>query len=407
MKTILATVYAVNPYKGSEDGMGWNFVMQIARFNKVVAITRENNRPHIERFMKENPDHLYQKMQFMYFDLPMWMRFWKKGSRGAMLYYWMWQRGIVSFIRKNVPHFDIAHNLNFHNDWTPSHLHKLGAPFVWGPVGHHPKIPVQYLKPFKRIYRIKDRFTWWVKKYFWRFSPALSRTVKKADHVFCMNSSVPKTLTLKNGFSIMPSVATQDFGWEKQIAEGERFMLISAGRFVPLKGFDLSIRSFAAFLNSIPENKKDLCELVLVGQGPEEEFFKQLASSYGIEKNLRFVNWIERSELMKLFRESSAFLFPSHEGAGMVVAEALSFGLPVICLDNEGPGQFINPECGYAVPQGSYSETASALAKAIDNIFFTSTENREKMRHAAREHFENNFHWNRRGEQLNAIYQSL
>jgi glycosyltransferase involved in cell wall biosynthesis len=407
MKTILATAYAVNPYKGSEDGMGWNFVLQIARFNKVVAITRENNRQHIERFMKENPDHLYQNLSFLYFDLPAWMRFWKRGSRGAMLYYWMWQFGIVAFIRKNVSQFDIAHNLNFHNDWTPSHLHKLGKPFVWGPVGHHPKIPTQYLKTYKPSYRIKDRLIWWVKNYFWNYSPALSRTIKEADHIFCMNNSVPKTLRLKNRFTIMPSVATEDFGWDKRIVDGERFTLISAGRFVPLKGFDLSIHSFAAFLNSIPENKKELCELVLVGQGPEEKYFKQLASSYGIEKNLRFISWIERGQLMKLFRGASAFLFPSHEGAGMVVAEALSFGLPVICLDNEGPGQFINNNCGYAIPHGSYSETLSSLAKAIDALYHTSLENREKMRQAARKQFENHFHWNRRGEQLNEIYQSL
>ena len=100
MKTILASAYAINPYKGSEDGMGWNLVLQIARFNKVIAVTRENNREHIEKYMAENPNPHYKNMEFLYFDLPYWMRFWKKGGRGAMLYYFMWQRGIVSFIDK-------------------------------------------------------------------------------------------------------------------------------------------------------------------------------------------------------------------------------------------------------------------------------------------------------------------
>ena len=89
MKRILTTTYAVNPYKGSEDGMGWNFIMQIARFNKVISITRENNRQTIEKYMEENPNTLYSNIEFLYFDLPYWMRFWKKGSRGAMLYYLM------------------------------------------------------------------------------------------------------------------------------------------------------------------------------------------------------------------------------------------------------------------------------------------------------------------------------
>ena len=116
MHTILVSAYAVNPYHGSEDGMGWNFINQIARFNKVVAVTRENTRPNIEKYINENPSEHYKNITFVYYDLPYWMRFWKKGGRGALLYYYMWQYFMPSFIRKQKLEFDIVHNLNFHND---------------------------------------------------------------------------------------------------------------------------------------------------------------------------------------------------------------------------------------------------------------------------------------------------
>ncbi|MBK8667948.1 MAG: hypothetical protein IPN89_00205 [Saprospiraceae bacterium] len=174
-KTILSTAYAVNPYKGSEDGMGWNFILQIARFNKVIAITRENNQRNIEKFMAENPDPLYNQITFMYYDLPPHLRWWKKGSRGALLYYQLWQRGVVNFVKKQHLTFDIAHNVNFHNDWTPTFLWKLGKPLVWGPVGHHSRIPVQYLRDYAFSYKIKETFTWAIKKYFWNFSPNLKK----------------------------------------------------------------------------------------------------------------------------------------------------------------------------------------------------------------------------------------
>jgi hypothetical protein len=133
MKTILATTYAVNPYKGSEDGMGWNFVLQIAKYNNVIAITRENNRQAIEEYMGQNPNDVYSNMTFLYYDLPYWMRCWKKGNRGAMFYYLLWQKGIVSFIKNQKIQYDIVHNVNFHNDWTPSFLWKLGKTFCVGP----------------------------------------------------------------------------------------------------------------------------------------------------------------------------------------------------------------------------------------------------------------------------------
>lgn len=406
MKTILATAYAINPYKGSEDGMGWNFVLQIARFNKVIAVTRENNRPAIEKYMSENEDPLYQNISFVYFDLPYWMRFWKKGGRGAMLYYLMWQKGVVSYIKKQDIHYDIVHNLNFHNDWTPSYLWQLEKPFVWGPVGHHPLIPKQYLMPFGKSHYLKDRATWAVKKFFWHVNPALKQTVRKADHIWCMNHSVKDVLDLRGkDYSVMPSVATQDFGLDPFVRD-EMFRVISAGRFVPLKGFDLTIRAFAAFLKGLSAEKRLKTELVLVGSGPEEERLKTIISELGIKDRVRIIHWIQRNELMELFRKSSAFLFPSHEGAGMVVAEALSFGLPVVCLDNCGPGEFINKDCGLKVPEGRYDDTVKGLAGHLSTLL-SDTKTYEALSIGARQKFLSAFHWDRRGETLRDVYSRL
>ncbi len=406
MKTILATTYAVNPFKGSEDGMGWNFVCQIARNNKVIAITRENNQTHIEKYMLENPSDVYQNIQFLYFDLPYWMRFWKKGGRGAMLYYWMWQKGIVAFIKKQNLSFDIVHNVNFHNDWTPSYLWKLNKPFIWGPIGHHPEIPKQYLAPFKKSYFIKDKLTWWIKHYFWNFSFSLKKTVKKADYVICMNSSVADILKLeKDKYEVIPSVATEDFGFEKQI-KNDSFTLISAGRLVPLKGFDLSILAFGKFVQRLPESEKSKAKLIIVGNGPEKELLKQMCRDNSIDNNIEFIKWIDRVDLLEIYKKSTAFLFPSHEGAGMVVAEALSFGLPVICLDNCGPGEFISEKSGIAVKMGDYSSTVNGLSEAIFKIY-SNKEFVQKMSDEARIHFEQNFKWDRRGDQLKDIYSNF
>jgi glycosyltransferase involved in cell wall biosynthesis len=405
MKTILATVYAVNPYKGSEDGMGWNAIYQIARFQKVIAITRENNRPHIEQYMQENQDENFKRIQFLYFDLPMWMRFWKKKSRGAMLYFWMWQKAIPSFVKRLNLRFDVVHNLNFHNDWTPSFLYKLKAPFVWGPIGHHPIIPGQYLQPYARINWVKDRLTWMVKKAFWMFSPGLKKTIQHADHILCMNNSVPEVIDLGGkSYSVFPSVATEDYGCktEKMTA---KFQLISAGRLVPLKGFDLSINAFANFLKADP-SRKERSELLIVGSGPEKAYLEQLCIENDILPQVKFIDWIERSALIEMYKDSSAFLFPSHEGAGMVVAEALSFGLPVICLDNAGPGQFINKDCGFAIPQQDYDATISQLSAAISTLY-NNPVLVDTMSVAARARFESHFDWNQRGHQFKNIYETL
>ena len=53
----------------------------------------------------------------------------------------MWQLGLALWLRRRRldEDVDVVHNLNFHNDWTPSFLWLLGRPLVWGPIGHHPR----------------------------------------------------------------------------------------------------------------------------------------------------------------------------------------------------------------------------------------------------------------------------
>ena len=405
-KTILVSTYAVNPYRGSEDSIGWNYICQIARFHKIIAITRKNNRASIEKYMYECPNEIYKNIQFLYFDLPYWQRFWKRGNGGALLYYWIWQKRIISFIKKQAIQFDIVQNINFINDWIPSYLWKLNKPFIWGPIGHHPLIPSQYLKPYKKTYAIIDKLKWTIKQLFWKYSSALKETVKNADFIYCINNSVLDVIEVQqNKYAVYPSVASEDFGYDS-LQRKKKFRIISVGRLVPLKGFDLSILAFAKFLDKVSILEKDNIELVIVGSGKELKFYKDLVEKNNIEDYVHFIEWMDRMELMNYFKEATLFLFPSHEGAGMVVSEALSFGLPVVCLDNCGPGSLIDSTCGIAIPIQGYQNTVDALGAALSKVY-NNPGLRLQMSKNARLKFEQKFHWDRRGEFLNTVYLNL
>lgn len=406
--TVLASAYAVNPYHGSEDGMGWNFIMQIARFNKVIAVTRENTRGDIERYMREHPSPYYSNIKFAYYDLPYWMRFWKKGGRGAMLYYYMWQFFMPRFVKKNKLEFDIVHNLNFHNDWTPSLLWRLHKPFVWGPIGHHPRIPKDYVLHVYgwRAY-LAEEIKWMVKKYFWKIDPLLRQTVSHADAVLTMNSGVERVLHLpKEKVLRMTSVSTEAPTELKEVRKGQSFTILSAGRFVPLKGFDITIRSFARFYHQLPVHERPFARLVLVGDGPYKAYLEQLAREMEVQDQVKFIAWLHRSDYKKLYSESDVFLFPSHEGAGMVVAEALSYGLPVVCFRNEGPGEFVNKDCGISVPYSRYDSSVTKFAEAL-RLLHDNPRLYVRLSEGARKRFTDRFHWDVKGEDLRDLYETL
>ncbi len=406
MKTILITAYAVNPYKGSEDGTGWNIISQIARHQKVIAITRKNNREAIEKYIQKNPEERYENITFQYFDLPYWMRFWKRKSRGALLYFFLWQLFVPLFVKLKKYKFDIVHGLNFHADWMPCFLWIFGKPFVWGPVGHHPEMPKDYTKIHGGIKaHIKERLKWLAKSAVMRFDPLLRLTVHHADYVLAVNSAVGSSLNLnKKNWQVLPAVGAKATVLDS-VKTGNGLKILSVGRFVPLKGFDLTVLAFAAYYHKLSLNEKANTHLTLIGKGPMRKQLEQLIHEHLLEEAVSIIDWLPQQELFEAYRKADVFLFPSHEGAGMVIPEALSYALPVICLDNIGPGELIDDQSGIKVPYTQYQSTIQDLARAIQQI---SAPNRLRQFSAGAKHrFESYLDWREKGQQINQIYRAL
>jgi glycosyltransferase involved in cell wall biosynthesis len=408
MNTILCSAYAINPYNGSEDGMGWNFVLQIARFNKVIAVTRKNTQQQIMQYMSDNPSPIYDNVKFIYFDLPRWTYFWKRGSRGAMIYYYLWQYFLPIYIKRLNLKVDIVHNLNFHNDWAPSRLWILNKPFVWGPIGHHPRIPKNYIR---HVYGFKqyliEEIKWIIKNYFWKYDPNLRKTIEHAQAILAMNSSVTKVINTGDATVYrMTSVSSESFNKYFVKKVSDKFTVLSAGRFVPLKGFDITIKSFARFYSQLSSEEKSNVQLVIVGEGPYKNYLIELADSLQISHAVKIYDWLNREEYKKLYEEASVFLFPSHEGAGMVVAEAMSYGLPIICFKNVGPGEFVDDSCGIRIAYNKYDRSITDFADALlkmahDKSLYSS------LSKGAIENYQNKFDWNLKGEKLKDVYDNL
>ena len=131
---ILVSAYACEPGAGSEPGAGWNLVREISRTEECWIITRANHRHTIDECLAQNP---MPRAHFVYFDLPRWARFWKKGQRGIHAYYYLWQLGAYRLAKKMFHEvgFDVVHHMTLGAYWLPSFLALLPAPFLWGPVG--------------------------------------------------------------------------------------------------------------------------------------------------------------------------------------------------------------------------------------------------------------------------------
>jgi glycosyltransferase involved in cell wall biosynthesis len=89
--------------------------------------------------------------------------------------------------------------------------------------------------------------------------------------------------------------------------------------------------------------------------------------------------WMPREALLSIVTDFDLFLFPSlHDSGGMAVLEALSLGLPVVCLDLGGPSEFVNDSCGRVVSTSDADE--SRVVAQIAEFVFELTEDPRKLK---------------------------
>lgn len=403
-KRVVVTAYAVHPKRGSEDGTGWNIIRTLGQQHELIAITRKNNQPAIDEYRTHHAAEL-SKIEFHYYDLPGWLSWWKRGSRGALLYHYLWHLGVALFIIRQQFEFDIAHHLNFHCDWAPSFLWLTGKPVVWGPVGHHPRFPKSYTDHLGFSFRIKEELKWLAKQAAWRIDPFLWLSKRTSAAILGINSSVASVLRLApDRVHIVPAVAAKAV--QAPTSETKGFQVLSIGRFVPLKGFDMCIRAYAKFFHQLSPIEQQQTQLTLIGKGPQEAYLKQIIAEEKLPVGaVEIVNWVPQQELAAYYAKASLLFFPSHEGAGMVVPEAMAYGVPTLCYDNCGPGETAGP-AGIRIPYTDYKASVSEFALALTELFYQQ-EIRRQLSEQARQRFSAAFTWEAKANMIASIYDKV
>ncbi|MBA7657758.1 D-inositol-3-phosphate glycosyltransferase [subsurface metagenome] len=400
---VLISAYACEPHKGSEPGVGWNWVKQIAKFAEAWVITRINNREVIEEELRKNP---ILNLHFVYVDLPKWLRFWKKKQRGVHLYYYLWQFAVylkARVLAKELK-FDIVHHITFVNDWMPSFLAMLSVPFVWGPIGSHQPIPKFFLPDFRS--KLLEFIRISVQNTFRCFDFFFGYTLSKAKIIITINSKLQQKYPFRfiNGgkFVHQPAIGINIDKQPKYMNNKARMLrIISAGRLIYFKGFHLALHAFTDGFKTANGT-----HFTIIGDGMEKRKLENLAVKLCVKDKVTFVGNISRIDVLARMQESDIFLFPSFEGGGMVVLEAMASRLPVVCLDFGGPGEMITDECGIKVkpitPEQTITELADALLKLAND-----SELRKRMGEVGSRRTKEVYSWDKKGEFIRKVYVSV
>lgn len=145
----------------------------------------------------------------------------------------------------------------------------------------------------------------------------------------------------------------------KKIGVEEKKIVLSVGRVIPVKGFDLLLRA----AQGLPPDTG----IYIVGGTPMKEHI-ELIKKEGLE-NIHFIEFMTKEQLSAYYRMADLFVLPTRgDSWGLVINEAMGYGLPVVTTDRCVAGLELveDNRNGFLIPVGRVTILAQKIKQILE-----------------------------------------
>lgn len=402
---IVVSAYACSPYKGSEPGVGWGFVAELAKRHELwVIVEEEKFRADIEQYLSECPE-FSESVHFFFLrkQRNRWLR--KLWPPSYYWYYRRWHEDAYELARKlhAEVHFDLAHQLTMVGFREPGYLWKLGIPFVWGPVGGMGVFPWRFLPVvggYGALYYLGyNLLNLWQMRFSRR--PSLAAATAGCGLIAASpeNQQGAKKYwncasTLMSEVGLPPVALAVPHGR----GAGEPLRIIWTGLHTPGKAMNLALQALA----ELPAEVN--WELHILGHGPRTGAWQSMSHKLGVAARCHFHGWLPRDEALQVMKSCHLLLITSlRDLTSTVTIEALALGLPVICLDHCGFANVVDETCGIKVPVSRPAKVIAGLAEAVARLDADEPWRFHLAQGASRR--AQDFSWERKADVVEEIYR--
>ena len=353
----LISAYSVNPYKGSEDSIGWNWVLQYEKNYKegdrIILLTKKFNEKDTRRGLKE---FNIQHVELVIVDVPNalnWFR--EKHSAFHHMYYILWQHWAWLWVKHSGIRFDVIHHVTMNDYRIPSELYKAkGAKVIWGPMGGAQVTP-RPLKVYEKNQLVASFREFVNKSCSW--NPFYKKALRSYYKIYCINNETQKQISRIVGKDVplMPELALRDEYKNLPIRKGKNDILkiVFVGRLIGKKGIAFLVDA----LSLMPTDMD--WELLIFGDGDDRALIEKQIVDSGIGKNVKLMGNRPLNQIAEAYQQADVFVLPSlRETSGNVLLEAMAYAVPIVAFDTSFCRLLKEVDCGVFIN----------TEQALDNI---------------------------------------
>ncbi len=191
---ILLSAYSINPYKGSEDAVGWNWVLTLSRRlpnSTIYIITKRFNENDTRRGIEEFG---LKNVKLIVVDVPNVLNWFKeKHSAFHHGYYILWQKVAYDWVKKSGIKFDIIHHITMGDFRIPGYMQNFkDAHTIFGPVGGGQCTPkaLKCYEKSKAVEKIREIINNNIS-----LSAFYKKAIRKFDDVYAINNETEKLIS--------------------------------------------------------------------------------------------------------------------------------------------------------------------------------------------------------------------
>lgn len=189
------------------------------------------------------------------------------------------------------------------------------------------------------------------------------RVYSYVDQLLTVSSALQQNILEQVGIDsiVVPNMVGKEFYYQQQAIASKVPTIISTGRLVPEKHFDLLIKAIADISKPI--------QLYIIGSGKEKDKLQQLIDTLHLEQKVHLLGHKSKQEIVSLLQQSDMFVLPSQsETFGVAYIEALACGLPIIATDCGGPRDIVTTTNGLLIPTNNQLALKEAIIQMLQNL---------------------------------------